>query len=288
MEISIAEWGLGFVLENFRRFQGEGVFFLFFAAAVAVLLFAVRTEWKKGFMWYLLCLFLLVFNPLLATPVVEVLGLEDEYYRLIWLLPVTVLLAWLAVWIVEKGKKGWIRAALCLVCMLLLAVPGKSVLASGLKPAENLYKISDEIIEISEKLHRHSGSEELNVVTDFDLVVVLNQYDPSLHLVLPYLDVSLMREYEQMEDYETSLPPNLQSQMNIYQMLYNQKELPWMELGGAFNYTKTEYVVLKKTDPMLSYVLTQSCEIVEETENYYIMEFIPFVWDIENLKPIYE
>ena len=44
MEISIAEWGLGFVLENFRRFQGEGAFFLFFAAAVAVLLLAVRTE----------------------------------------------------------------------------------------------------------------------------------------------------------------------------------------------------------------------------------------------------
>lgn len=288
MDISVEDWGFGFVLETFKRFQGDGVFFLYFVVSVGVIAFFVKEKWKKDFLKYLLGLCVTVFNPLLVVVLVGTLKMDDEYYRLIWLLPVTILLAWLAVYLTEKGKKAWVRALLCIICMTLLAVPGKSILARGLEPAENLYKIPNEILELSEKLHALGGEEELNIVTDFDLAVLLNQYDPSLHLVLPYLDVSLMREYDERGEYEGTLPPNLQSQMNIFQVLYNQQELTWMELGGAFNYTETNFVVLKKDDPMLAYVQTQSCQIVDETENYSILEFIPFIWDGDNLEAIYE
>ena len=41
MDISVEDWGFGFVLETFKRFQGDGVFFLYFVVSVGVIAFFV-------------------------------------------------------------------------------------------------------------------------------------------------------------------------------------------------------------------------------------------------------
>ena len=291
MDIHISEWGWGFVGECFRRFQGDGVFFVFFVLSVIAAAIFLKTRWKKGLFAYLLFLALTAFNPILVIPLVNWLALDDEYYRFIWLLPVTVLIAWLAVYLVERVSKPVLRAVVCVLCIIVLAFPGKSILSRGLESAENLYKIPDEVVEVSQKLHalaEENGDEELRVVSDFDLVVTLNQYDPSIFQIVSYADVNLLSTYDNPEEYENTFPPYLKSQMHIYQTLYNQVEYTWMDLGGSFRETETDFVVMKKSDPMLEYILTQSCNIVDEAGQYVIMEFVPFVWDAENSMPIYE
>ena len=288
MDISVEEWGLSFVLENFRRFQGEGIFFFLMAVALVFFALAIKNEWKKGILIYLLGLLVTVFNPLIATPVVRLLGTEDEYYRLIWLLPVTMLIAWMMTYVIEKGKNVILRAVLIFGCVVLVAIPGKSILAKGLSPAENIYKISDEVIEIVEFMHTESEKEDINVLTEFDLTVVLNQYDPTIHLLIPYADVALLRELDKTDNFGKVLPPSLKSQMELYEILYKFNELTWMDFGLALGYLEADFLVLSKNCPMLDYIATQSCNIINETENYYIYEFVPFVWDYENLRPIYE
>ncbi len=288
MDISVQEWGLSFVFENFKRFQGEGVFFLLWGLSLLLLIVCLKKEWKKGIILYIAGLFLTVFNPIFATPVVQILGTDDEYYRLIWLLPITVMVSWMVTFVTEKGKSTVTWLGICIACAVAVAIPGKSILEKGLQPAENIYKISDEVIEIVDFMHTKSGKEDINVLTEFDLTVVLNQYDPTIHLIIPYADVALLREYDQNDCYGKDLPPSLGSQMEMYEVLYNHNELPWMDFGGALNYTEANYLVLSESCPMLDYIVTQSCEMIYETENYYIYEFIPFIWDYENLRPIYE
>ena len=135
MDISVQEWGLSFVLENFKRFQGEGVFLLLWSISLLLFVLCVKKGWKKGLIFYFIGLFLTVFNPIFATPVVQILGTDDEYYRLIWLLPITIMIAWMVTFITEKGKKTVVWLALCMVCAVAVAIPGKSILAKGLQPA---------------------------------------------------------------------------------------------------------------------------------------------------------
>lgn len=277
MDIQVSEYGWGFVWECFRRFQGEGVFYLFFLAALLLLFVTARKEkggksWKKGVLLFFAVLAVTIYNPLLATPVIGRLGLEDEYYRLLWLLPFTVLIAWLAVSVIERGKAWWQRGLL-LVCMtVLLAIPGKSILARGLTVAENLYKVPDELIEICDVIHEDSRGEEPRAAMDFDLVVLMGQYDPSIKLTLSYSDVSYMESQADMDDYTERFPPGMLSQMHIYKALYRTEEIDGVELRGALSYTETGYVVVKRDFPNMEYLYSQGLVLLTQTDTYVVLK----------------
>ncbi|MCI8566693.1 MAG: hypothetical protein HFI39_10310 [Lachnospiraceae bacterium] len=274
MDISVADWGLGFVLENFRRFQGEGVFFFFFFLAVAAFALAVKAGWKKDFLKYLLGLCLIVFNPLLVTPVVGKLGMEDEYYRLIWLLPITVCIAWLAAFLVERGKKAWVRALICLACMGCLAFPGKSILAKGLETAENLYKVPNEVVEISEIIHAHSENEQPVVVTEFDLSVLMNQYDPSLRLVLSYGEMNKLREYElHVEEYPDAYW--VKCRVNVMWLIEDKRFdlVNGYDLQTSLDLVEAEYVVCTYEEAMHEMLLANRCIEVGQSGNYRVYRY---------------
>ena len=277
MDIHISDYGWGFVCECFRRFQGEGVFFLFFLISLAVLLVsgrkeAVKHSWKKGALFFVAALAITIYNPVLVTPLIGRLGLEDEYYRLLWLLPFTVLMAWLAVTVVEKGKRWWQRGLLLAVTAVLLAIPGKSILARGLSLAENLYKVPDELIEICEMIHADSAEQEPRAAMDFDLVVLMGQYDPSIRLTLSYSDVSYMESQAGTGDYAERFPPNMLSQMHIYQALYREAVLNGMELRGALDYTETGYVVVKRDFSNMEYLYSQELVVLAQTDTYVVLK----------------
>lgn len=274
MNIQVSEWGWEFVLECFRRFQGEGVFYLGFIGSLIWLIITGREDrWKRPVMAYFGCLALLIFNPLLVTPVIGALGLDDEYYRLIWLLPFTIFIAWFAVDLIGRCKRWWKRMLLTLFMIIALAIPGKSILARGLSGMENIYKVPDELIVLCDIIHEDSDKEEPKAALDFDLVVLMGQYDPSIRMTLTYSDCSYM-ESQMNSDYNSWFPPNMLSQMHIYQALYQQVEVVGQEVQGALEYTETEYVVVKKSFPNLNYLYTQGLYILDETESYVILKLM--------------
>ncbi len=274
MNIQVSEWGWKFVLECFRRFQGEGVFFLGFACALIWLIVtASENEWKRSVIGYFGCLVLTVFNPLLVTPIIGALGLDDEYYRLIWLLPFTIFIAWLVVDLIGRCKRWWGRIVLTVFFVIVLTIPGKSILAKGISRPENIYKVPNELIALCEVIHEDSKKEEPKAALDFDLVVLMGQYDPSIHMTLTYSDCSYM-ESQVDSNYNDWFPPNMLSQMHIYQALYRQVEVVGQEVQGALEYTDTEYVVVKKSFPNLDYLCTQGLYVLDETENYVVLKLM--------------
>ena len=276
MSIFVDEWGLNFVGECFRRFQGEGIFFYIFAAALVYLLLREKSEWKKSFFSYIVVLFVTIFNPLLITPFIDKLGLEDEYYRLVWLLPITIFIAWFAVAASEKCKKRWLRFLCYGFFFLLIAFPGKSILASNWGLAENLYKVPDELIEICNVIHQDSTDtdESPKAAMDFDLIVLMGQYDPSIELTLAYSDVSFLASQVDNENFAEQYPPGMQSQMHIYRVLREGQMIDGMEFAGALAWTDTDYVVVRRDFPLMDYLMTQRCEKMYETETYCILKYV--------------
>ena len=73
-------------------------------------------------------------------------------------------------------------------------------------------------------------------------------------------------------DYKDRFPPNMLSQMHIYQVLYREKEIEGAEFQGALSYLDTDYVVVKKTYPNMPYLYSQGLTWMAETDTYVILK----------------
>lgn len=273
MSIQVAEYGWGYVLKCFQLMQGEGVFYLFFAVMLGYMFLIRKKEpWCKWILLYFAGLTITVYNPLIVTPLADKLHMEDEYYRLIWLLPFTVGIAWLAVAMIEKGKKRWTKMLLFVAASLLLAFPGKSILYRGITLADNTYKVPEDLIEICSWLHEDSEEKEPFVYLDFELAVLINQYDPSIQPALYYSDFLYIPSlYEEGVGY-FDVTPNIQVRMDLYDVLVLQKQMDPMEFYKTLEYAGLNYLVIQKTYPNLDYLLTEHLEIVMETAQYWILK----------------
>ena len=92
------------VIQIFQKYMGTGLTVIWFLAALIYLfLFEKRKDRRILFVYMPVLLLLLYFNPLFAGLFCSLVG-SEIYFRMCWLLPVIVVLAYTAVCILEKRK----------------------------------------------------------------------------------------------------------------------------------------------------------------------------------------
>ena len=110
----------------FQKFMGTGLLVIWFLVALVYLFLHEKDKVKRIlFVYAPVIVLLLYFNPLFIKMFVEMT--ENEiYFRICWLLPVTVSIAYavVQVWGNLKGKKA---ACFGGVCILLVVISGKLV-----------------------------------------------------------------------------------------------------------------------------------------------------------------
>lgn len=271
MSIQVSDYGFKFVLECFRQFQGQGIFYLLFAAACGYLWLTRKdARWKQWALWYFAALFLTVYNPFLITYAIDRLGLDDEYYRFIWLLPFTPVIAWGAVSLVSRLKKWWARWVLTAILAVLIAIPGKSILAKPLQLAHNAYKVPTDLIQICDWLHEKEG-EHPRVALEFELAVLINQYDPSIIPAMQYSDYSYI-EYLLTTGQIVEMPPDAEFASRIYRVMVRNERLEGLTYERGLDSLDILYVVLDKSSSMLDYHMEHGLGIVLETDNYWLLK----------------
>ena len=275
MDISIEEYGLGFIWECLKRYQGTGFFLVVFLICLLALLKFGDHSIKKTYLPYLCVLGLSVYNIFLMQFIIRFLDLSAEYYRFIWLLPVSLVIAYVLTRIVQSQKTKTARGIAIAAGVLVIIVSGRSLFANNWAWVENVYKIPNEIIEISQMIHADTEEEQPKAAVEFDVATMLNQYDPSIRIAVPYGDVSTMQYYED-NGMEFDLPPYEQSRLHLYQVVTENIRLDNMEFAGSLKHSSVDYLVVARADNMEEYILTQSCELVGRTETYDVYRFIDY------------
>ena len=283
MDITIAQEGWRFVLTCFERFQGEGWFFLWFVAALGYLWWSDRRagaddkeiSQRSMIRWclpYVVVLALTVFNVVFVRIVVSKLSMEDEYYRFLWLLPVTVVTGFAAARAVVRSRHWWMRMALIMVLSVTMLFTGKTILGRGFFLAENLYKVPDEVMEISRIIQEDAEAENPKVIAEFDLVVLLNQYDPSLSLEIAYGDVSTLRDVKKAP--QASWDRWLTARLTVMDVVMERDlSISKWDFMAAMDYTDAYYLVAS-TDPVLEAYYTQArCVPIAMTEHYTVYRY---------------
>lgn len=268
MSVDALELGNGFVEACFVLFQ-DGSFFLYLAAMCFLFLLIRKQEkWRAFVGGYGCFLILIIFNPFIIWRLVAVLGLDDEYYRFLWLIPVTILLAYTGTVLVMQMKQIGIRMICFTVVVLVIFFCGNTIFARSFLLIQNVYKIPDEVIEICEIIRADSPKDEPCVAADFDLDVLINQYAPDIDLILSYREIANIRELEAQGDYIDS------ASKRLYYVLVDGSYYSYSYSEGYLEYAlkegQVDYIVTSRGNPAREYIASSQCSLIAELEEYCI------------------
>lgn len=166
----------------FRSYMGTGLIVIWFLAALVYLLL---TEKRKHirilFVYVPLILLLFFFNPLFARLVYDNVG-DEIYYRILWLIPITVVIAFAAVEIYGKLKEKQ-RIWFALAAAVLIMISGSYVYNNPyFRKAENLYHVPQSVVEICDAIEVEGR--EVMAVFPAELLQYVRQYSPVV--CMPY------------------------------------------------------------------------------------------------------
>lgn len=169
-------------VELFREYMGSGLIVFWFLLSLLYLYLKEKRKPLRVLFVYVPVIFLvLFFNPWFAKLLTGYMG-DEIYYRILWLLPITEVLAYTAVSIGEKlsGTKrvGWVCAV-----VFLTIVSGKYIYSNiYYSEAENVYHMPDEVVHICDAIEL--PGREVTAVFPLELVQYVRQYSPVI--CMPY------------------------------------------------------------------------------------------------------
>lgn len=166
----------------FREYMGTGLIVIWYLISLVYLFVKEkRKPFRILFIYVPIILLLIYFNPFFAALVFGLAG-GEIYYRIIWLLPITVVIAFSCVQIYGE-LKGIKRALWVLSVSALIMVSGSYIYANQyFHRAENIYHMPDCVVEICDAIT--VPGREVMAVFPTELLQFVRQYSPTT--CMPY------------------------------------------------------------------------------------------------------
>lgn len=181
--ITVGEFGIKYLSKCLEAyFEGYAYLFLMLLVLLCILLWGSELE-KKIFLPPSLCLLLTIFNPIVPVVMNHIFDVNKEYYRFFWIAPIVIIIAFGAVKVVLL-QKGALKYIVSIALIVLIVATGRFVYAQGYIKSPNIYKMPDEIIEISEMIHNDSKGEYPRAIFEYDYEMSIRQYDPKILLTI--------------------------------------------------------------------------------------------------------
>jgi len=232
----------------FQKFAGSGLILILFVVALVYLFFCEKRKNRRIMLIYVPTIVLLFFfNPLFFKLFYSLVG-EEIYFRIIWLLPITIVIGYTVVHITERlqGKK---RIGFCLASILMLMLSGKLVYSSLLySPAENEYHVPDEVVEICE-LIEVEGREVMAAFPE-EFLLYVRQY--STLVCMPYGRGLELGYYDEFS----------------YLML--QDEIEVAKMAELAKKSLCHYVIIHESKTLLGDMADYDYEVFGEVNGYVI------------------
>lgn len=170
------------VVTLFREYMGTGLIIGWFLLSVIYLMVCEkRKPVRILFVYVPVILLLLFFNPLFAKLVYRFAD-NEIYYRILWLIPVTVVIAYAMIQL-YGALKGKIRIGFVALGCVLIMISGSFIYSNPFfKRAENQYHMPQAVVDICDAIQVEGR--EVMAVFPIDLVQYVRQYSPVV--CMPY------------------------------------------------------------------------------------------------------
>ncbi len=233
------ESGLSYLLKVLRQYEYPSVFLFVVLAAIVMIVIFGKRKGRMLFVYPLLLIGLTVLNPYVFPSLISVRsGLHADFYRALWLIPLSMITACGAVSLARFLKS---KAAGAIVLVLFLA----AVLVTGstdfgrfqvFNQSMNVWGAENDLIQAADAIRRDSDLESVLVGTETEtLAEDLRAYDVDFRCMI-LTDPAVLTGQKQ-SDSVTEIP---------------------------------EYCILEKGGEMLQSVQQQDLSVIFETDRYLV------------------
>lgn len=237
------------ILIIFQAYTGSGFLTVFYLLALLYLWISEKNMTNRAiFVYGAGILQILFFIPLFYYGY-QMLD-EGTYYRILWILPMTVTIAYSCVKLLAKYPK-----VSPVIGILLIMVCGQYVYSNVyIRPAENLYHIPQETIEVCDMIMPEQEEERVTGLFPDDLIHFVRQYTSRIQM--PY-----GRDY---------LAPDWIYGNHPLREVFNQKEIKISQLIRLASEYKCHYIIIEKDKKLIGDLDKLNIVRIGETTNYNI------------------
>jgi hypothetical protein len=207
---------------------------------------------------------LVLLNPVAEWLLINPLGFESRVHRFFWVIPITFILAYVSLEIAKKsGKQG---IFLIVFIIVLWCVQGRTPLEEEYYRTENIYKIENEIIELSEVMHKVDDEECFRVfINEIHPNYTIRQYDPAFLLIYDIREMDNIMSHHDLEKLSKEHAFTLYALAGYFYGHYQ------VDMDALYQYIKNiqiEYLILNYEEK--EFVARKWIQLVAKTEHYYI------------------
>lgn len=261
------------ILTIIQTYFGETIFGILFILSVMYCLIR-KAKYQKIMIVGIVCLIVFVYNDFSRLFIQNIAGEASTYYRFIWLVPVTAIIAYVTADIYGKLKHRSSKVVFFIgILSLFLISSGTSISTMSSIPG-NKYHMQNDVMQVSEIIEQDYGEitesyaeNMLNkrVALPIVLEYQIRSYDASISYGISreaYLNTPAPGNGEVLEQYALEAAV-------IYAVNYGVQG-DYTELRRCINELGIKYLVAPIRFGMDSYFAHAGCEIIGYSENYAI------------------
>lgn len=277
MKLSVNESGFSYIIDCFWTYIGDNkdlyACFILYVLAILILLIWKKDKEINVFVKPLIIWGLTVFNPIIAVPLVEILGLDERFYRFFWIVPAPFLIGYVLVKFIGEDKR-----TLKIVAFLvfgLVAIQFLNIIEAS-PNIENIYKIDNKYIEVAEIISEDKEENSVVALYDYQTYMNIRTYDAAIKTIFDYYDF-MHTCNGQLNIHQGSVEYVLREEDDYnllkYIFFYNQVCDP-KELTEALENMEIDYIILPHNLENAYKMFTDSgCELLDSTEAYHVLKY---------------
>lgn len=268
--INVFENGIGYLAECLGLYLGNCAYLLLYMIGTVYILLKGSKEEKEIFLPCTITLLCTVYNPLMPVVVDKFFDISSEYYRLFWLTPIVILVPYVISKLITGVSNMKEKTAVLVFAVAVLIISGNFVYEQGIPLAQNIYKIPDELIEITQIIHEDTDEEYPKAFFEYEYNMEARQYDPKMLLTIDREEYIYAVNYTYTDEMlnDENVPTN-----RILAVLVRNQNVETGDFTDALEATKTEYVVVTKGHPRTEYLVQAGLNLVADTATHYIFKY---------------
>lgn len=234
------------IAEAFINYSGNGLAIALFIAAFLYLLFTEKEKTKRiVFLYTSLATVILFFCPFFAKIIFGYMD-DEIYYRILWLVPMTVVVAYAGMKFIGSFRKVWMKGiAFVLICGLI-AVTGDYVYDNPyFHPAENRFHVPQTVALVCDEIIVEGR--EVRAAFPSEMLPYVRQY--TANVCLPYGREVMMDGWSEGAAFHAAMetePVDCAAVAEMaaakechYIILHETKELKGIFEENGYHYVKT-------------------------------------------------
>ena len=244
---------------SLKLFFGNPLLALLLVAS-AVYIIVCEKSLKKKILLGILPLLILVGFLLPVTKIVYVAAFDegsDTYYRVLWLLPMYIVIGYAVCKLIFSFGSKWKQRVALVASLVIIVLSGSLVyLNQYMSPAQNLYHIPQNVIDICDEILPAEGEPRVRAVFPSELVHFVRQY--STDILMPFGREMVVTQWDYYNE--------------VYEAMEKPEVVDADVLLEATRKAGVQYIILSKDRKVDKNLTTLGLKLMATVDNYYIYE----------------